>query len=199
MRHLLLLPLAILVQLLLGAHSLQQQGQWTPPRRHARQHRNLVVPATSSDEEEASSRDDGSLGAFGFTPGGKQNSNAFSERTVLLEEARNPWRGPRSLVYIMCMGGGGASAYFASTGLLARSMGINAASVAGQSTAEVGMSLAIDLAAFTFGITGYLRERKERSEALSRISLNEAAELAKIQSEDQARAARAKGLFEQGE
>lgn len=191
-----LLPLTVLLQLFLGSLSFQQHRQRSATlRRHGWQHRNLLVPATSNDGGEESSRDDGSLGAFGFTPGGKENTNAFSERTVLLEEARNPWRGPRSLIYILCMGGGGASAYFASTGLLARSMGINAASVAGQSNAEVGLSLAIDLGAFAFGIVGYLRERRQRSEALLRISQNEEAELAKIQSEDQARQAREKGLF----
>lgn len=145
-----------------------------------------AVGRTSS--ERPTLDDNRSLGALGFTPGGREgNPAAFSERTVLLEEAKNPWRGPRQLVNIVCIGGGGASSYFAITGLLARSMNIEATSVQGQSNGEVLLGLAIDIAALVYGISSYLKERRDREACLRRISLNEEGELSRLRSEDERR------------
>jgi len=85
---------------------------------------------------------------------------------------------------ILCIGGGGISAYFASVGLLGRSVGLEAASVAGQSTGEILVNLAIDLTALIFGVTYWLRESKSREAALARIAANEAGVQAQLLRED---------------
>ena len=82
---------------------------------------------------------------FGYRP--PNSPNAYSDRTVLLEEARNPWRLPRQLLYVLCIGGGGIPLYFNVIGLLARSMGVTTSSSAGKETSEILVDLVINLAA----------------------------------------------------
>mmetsp|Transcript_14152 Transcript_14152/g.32900 ORF Transcript_14152/g.32900 Transcript_14152/m.32900 type:complete len:236 (+) Transcript_14152:31-738(+) len=122
---------------------------------------------------------------FGYTPPQQPGKPAaYSDRTVLLEEARNPWRLPRQLIYVLCIGGGGISAYFTGIGLLARSMGVTTASVANQETTEIVMNLAIDVTAFVFGVVSWINESKSREKALARISADEEGESMRIKNED---------------
>lgn len=143
--------------------------------------------ATTSGSPRVPAGDASSFGAFGFSPGGSKMIGGFSEKTVLLEEAKNPWTGPKQLVNTVCIIGGGTSAYIATTGLLAKSMGVNAASVAGQTNTEIALNICVDLGAFVYGLVSWRRERADREKRLSQISEDEDGTLARLKTKDKMR------------
>ena len=157
--------LALLALLAGSGHSWSQQRACLPViHTHGRGLHRTLRQAEDGDIEEVSETEvsvpDSGPGAFGWTP---PSENAYSERTVLLEEAQNPWRGPKVLVAILCMGGGGIGGYFAFFRIIAAFAGIK-----GQPLSETVPGLAIDVAAFAAGFTLFRTERAGPHHALYR-------------------------------